>query len=598
MVTRILPLLIVMLVANSVNCWELLLHNGKDNQQRSSKQENVQRLFRKEVHSSEWKCRTSIKDDDIVCSIWKHIAVERRIQTNDLYRTQRKKGFHIYIHKDFVKYDADYEEKWNKISKEFAKYIIYKFKIDKDYIDFSIYDNVRILRYPFSIHPGTSMEKSLILYTGFNENDPGKSFTKLSPNKAETLKEIFEGLPLIESTKVFDLTQNIPAPIVAEAEITEVDNNSYLDYPFGEKLCIYKMLNTRNLVGSRHTVALRLQAYWAGKGYNKAYTVALLNTWNSGLDKQLTSQEMSNITKYYDKKYTFNCKDPVKRKFCIKSCHFYSTKDEEDIFIYTGNTYLHRYRAELSRSRDAWIYLTDIFGWNLSPIKPGHTVVIAGAPSSGKTTFILNIMLAAKHINWLFISLEMTVESITEKFMKIKQRTLDDEDIEDSFIEDTSHISTVDKPDIKANKLQDLVRLTSNKIGKPINAVVIDYLSLLEADGHNQVEKTIMISKAIKYMVKKLKLTVFVLSQVPKSVGGDGNIPLGLDAPKDSGEVVALADLLLTVWRPNRNRPERDDNIITIGVPKNRHGIAGYTRNLRFIGEHYQIKGLQEETNE
>ncbi|XAG97636.1 hypothetical protein YTXLTZUM_CDS0212 [Enterococcus phage VRE9_3] len=42
----------------------------------------VQRLFRKEVHSSEWKRVTPEKGEDIVSSIWQHIAVHKRTLQN------------------------------------------------------------------------------------------------------------------------------------------------------------------------------------------------------------------------------------------------------------------------------------------------------------------------------------------------------------------------------------------------------------------------------------------------------------------------------------------------------------------------------------
>ena len=43
----------------------------------SKNEMKVQRLFRKEVQSSDWKWGTS-KDEDIVLSLWQHKAVHKR----------------------------------------------------------------------------------------------------------------------------------------------------------------------------------------------------------------------------------------------------------------------------------------------------------------------------------------------------------------------------------------------------------------------------------------------------------------------------------------------------------------------------------------
>lgn len=65
--------IMVTLCDNSFNCWELLVRNGKDNQQPSQRKLwKVQRLDREIVHSSEWKWGASlVRDEDIVLSYWK-----------------------------------------------------------------------------------------------------------------------------------------------------------------------------------------------------------------------------------------------------------------------------------------------------------------------------------------------------------------------------------------------------------------------------------------------------------------------------------------------------------------------------------------------
>ena len=501
-----------------------------------------------------------------------------------------RKGFHIYIPKDYVIYPEELESQWHIASKAFANTIRKQYpELDK-YIDLSVYDKVRIFRLPFSIHPKTGRRKTLLSWTRLNKEVPTNSFASPAYKKQVILDAILNGMPHPEvHNPLCEITVEESKP----KQENYVKKKDYFEFPYNEKLCIYKMINEHNLKGSRHVVALRLQSYWKEKGYNKDFTDVLLTTWNSKLDHPLTRKELDNILKFYDKGYIFNCQDPIKAKFCEPSCYLYKQKDVSKDYLYQGEDYVKKYIEEMNESKERYIDLSTVYqDWKGPMLKPGYVVVIAAGPGSGKTTFALNVMERVKHINWLFLSLEMGGVDITDKMLKLKEVSIDTpQEIED-FTESFKHVITVDKPDIKIEELEDYVNMVNSRYGVKIGAVLIDYLSLLDAEGRGQTEKAISISRALKKVAKKLKLVVFVLSQVPKEQAGNGNIPLGLDAPKDSGEIVNMADALWTIWRPNRNRAQVEDNILRMGFPKDRHGPAGYTVDFGFIGDKYQVKDL------
>jgi len=505
------------------------------------------------------------------------------------------KGFHVYIPKEYIKYDLEFTSRWNEASRLFAEKIINTFPEMGKYVDLGVYDKVRMFRLPYSIHQKSGKKKELLSYNAFDKDNPIKSFSVLGRKTEDVFSELFEGRDLLPH-EVSGQMMEITMP--KKEEVTKHTEKSYLEYPYGEKLCIYKILNTYNLTGSRHKVALRLQSYWKEKGYNEMYTSTLLHQWNQSLDEPLPEGDIDVILKSYEKGYIFNCKDEIKRHFCVQSCHLYKMKDVEDNYFYTDSNYIEKYISELNASRDHYIFMHEMYPeWNLAPIKPGHVIVLAGGPGSGKTTLALNMMMFFTHINWLFFSLEMTGVDIVDKLFKVTDTSLDDRDSLSRFRNAIKHIVTIDKPDITAESLKSFVLLTKAKTGNMPTAIMIDYLSLLGSRGHNQTERVIQIAKSIKTLAKEMKLIVFILSQVPKDMAGDGNLPLGLDAPKDSGEIVNLADMLWTCWRPNRNRPQMIDNIFSLGMPKNRHGSAGYVNNFRFIGEKYQILPNLGETN-
>ena len=504
------------------------------------------------------------------------------------------KGYHIYIPKEYVEYPPELENNWTLCNKLFAKKVKLVYPEIANAIDLSIYDKVRLFRLPFSIHPKSGRRKQLIKWIGLNKENPLSSFISPLFKKANILEEILDGKAFPNITQTFMTITTTDIPNEKHEQIMKsAITKKYVDYPFGEKLCIYKILNTYDLTGMRHKVALRLQSYWKEKGYSKEFVWAMLNTWSERLTEPLDEQELKNIIKFYEKGYVFTCNDDIKSHFCVRSCHLYKSKDIAKEYIYEGDDYLTRYTTEMYANKEHYINMSEAYAdWDLAAIKPGYVVVLAGGPGSGKTTFMLNLMNKVRHINWLFLSIEMTGIDITEKYLKITEIDWKNKKSIETFKEEMKNIITIDKPNIDVREISNYANLIKSKTGRMPDAIVIDYLSLMISKGHNQTERAISISKQLKKIAKELKVIIFVLSQVPKDLAGDGNIPLGLDSPKDSGEVVNMADMLWTCWRPNRNRPQVDDNIFRVGIPKNRHGSAGYYTDFEFIGHKYQINNI------
>ncbi len=101
------------------------------------------------------------------------------------------KGFHLYIPKEYVKYDDRFINRWNEISRMFAEILADKFPALKPYIDLGVYDKVRIFRLPYSIHQISGGEKVLLQYTKLNKENPIQSFVKVKRSKKDVMKEIF-----------------------------------------------------------------------------------------------------------------------------------------------------------------------------------------------------------------------------------------------------------------------------------------------------------------------------------------------------------------------------------------------------------------------
>jgi hypothetical protein len=501
------------------------------------------------------------------------------------------KGYHIYIPKEYVEYPVELESKWNVACHLFAQNMKILFPEFKDNIDLAVYDKVRLFRLPFSIHPKSGRKKQLVKWMKLDEENPTQSFISPIFRQEDVLEAILIGKAYPHITQKIASIKAGDIPKHKEINMQSGSIKTYVEYPYGEKLCIYKMLNTYDLSGMRHKAALRLQSYWKEKGYSIEFVWSMLKVWSERLTNPLAEDELRNIIKFFERGYVFTCNDDIKKHFCIPSCHMFKSKDVATEHIFMGNDYLNRYIEDMTSSQDNYIFMNKAYPeWGLPAIKPGHVVVLAGGPGSGKTTFMLNLMNKLRNIDWLFLSIEMSGVDIAEKYIKVTETDWHNELSKTSFKNQMDHIITIDKPNMMVTEIKDYVNMMRSKTGRMPNAIVIDYLSLLVAKGGNATERASFIARELKKIAKELRVAVFVLSQVPKDMAGDGNIPLGLDAPKDSGEVVNMADMLWTCWRPNRNRgKEEDDNVFRIHVPKNRHGTAGYIVDLDFVGSKYQI---------
>ncbi|NMD88478.1 replicative DNA helicase [Victivallis vadensis] len=309
---------------------------------------------------------------------------------------------------------------------------------------------------------------------------------------------------------------------------------------------------------------------------------SLLKCYDSDADAaQLVEQIETDIFKVRSEENTnsiVEIKDTIEQEFHA----LYDLLDgKTEVGIPTGYTQLDKYTGGL---------------------KAGEMFVLAARPSIGKTSLALNVIrnlvlpTRSPHPRKVaFFSLEMTEGQIARRLLCTEagisesvfwNKTFQSSDLTKLtgavsafqkaklFIDPTGGI-TIAELRAKARRL---------KMKEDIDAIVIDYLQLMHADGRtdNRQQEVGEISGGIKALAKDLKIPVLVLAQLNREVD-KSNGPAGL-RPKlahlrESGTIEQDADIVTFLHRNRDDAKEVSDPNQSVKaewiVEKNRNGRTG-----------------------
>jgi len=226
----------------------------------------------------------------------------------------------------------------------------------------------------------------------------------------------------------------------------------------------------------------------------------------------------------------------------------------------------------------------------LCGLRPGHMIVVAGLPGSGKTILGQQI---AQHITvslghaGLMFSLEMTKEELTARgiaslgavnLSRIDAgNTLQDDD----WPKITGAVNLLNRAKLYANdqagmtmpRIRSIARQCQKREG--LDVLVVDYLTLIASEGgQNRALEVGKISTALKNLAKELAVPVIVLAQLNR---GPANRPDKRPRPsdlRDSGQIEQDADAVILVHRDAESE-EGQNGVTELIVGKCRHGKPG-----------------------
>ena len=245
-----------------------------------------------------------------------------------------------------------------------------------------------------------------------------------------------------------------------------------------------------------------------------------------------------------------------------------------------------------------------------SGLQPSDLIIVAGRPSMGKTTLVMNMaehaaIKASKPV--LVFSMEMPADSLAMRMMsslgridqhRIRTGKLDDDDwprvtsavhmLSEAplFIDDTPALSPAE------------MRARARRLVKehgPLALIVVDYLQLMKVPGFkadNRTAEISEISRSLKSLAKELKVPVIALSQLNRSLEQrQDKRPLMSDL-RESGAIEQDADLICFIYRDEvYNEDSPDKGTAEIIIAKQRNGPIGKVR-VAFLGKYTRFEDL------
>ncbi|MEE3002972.1 MAG: replicative DNA helicase [Pseudomonadota bacterium] len=245
-------------------------------------------------------------------------------------------------------------------------------------------------------------------------------------------------------------------------------------------------------------------------------------------------------------------------------------------------------------------------------LHPGDLVIIAGRPSMGKTTLVMNMAenaaISAKKPVVVF-SLEMSSESLVMRMLsslgrinqnKIRTGKLNDDD----WPRLTSAVTMLsdapiyidETPALSPAEMRSKIRSILRKEGE-IGLIVVDYLQLMQVPTikDNRTLEISEISRSLKMIAKEAKAPVIAGSQLNRGLEQRQDKRPIMSDLRESGAIEQDADLIGFIYRDEVYNPDTEDKgVAEIIIGKQRNGEIGKVK-LTFLGQYTRFENHAKE---
>jgi replicative DNA helicase len=245
--------------------------------------------------------------------------------------------------------------------------------------------------------------------------------------------------------------------------------------------------------------------------------------------------------------------------------------------------------------------------WCLGGLKPGHFILVAGRPSSGKTTFLVDLL--AQVCGAGFPALVFSIETNAQDFRRrllihaTQQPRLCLEGANPS-LDAWSVMNTVKEnvrdwplfidhhPRTNLEHVSALSRRYAAERG--VRLLVIDYLQLMEPPRKREGEQEVAaLSRELKCIAASVNLPLVVACQLNRDPENRDDHRPRMSDLRGSGGLEQDCDEALLLWRPdNYSKTNEHPGQVEINVAKHRDGETGATW-LQFDGSRYTMRDFK-----
>lgn len=231
-----------------------------------------------------------------------------------------------------------------------------------------------------------------------------------------------------------------------------------------------------------------------------------------------------------------------------------------------------------------------------SPIYHGEYVIIAGRPSTGKSSWTVKVLIdmAQRGKRSLYFSLDDTFMGTIEKMLCLNEKK-DQEFFKNPANQKHSIVACemlqqlpIEIAPQRIIKLEDIIRYATmaKKINPDLSVIAIDHLTKIMAKGSSAYERASRITNEIYTMCKTLDVTVLALSQLSRASEKEGR-KLMMSDLRDSGSIEEDATKIIGFDVENRAEGAPEWNVEG-NLLKNKTGPRG-VYFYRFSGPHYSF---------
>ncbi len=243
-----------------------------------------------------------------------------------------------------------------------------------------------------------------------------------------------------------------------------------------------------------------------------------------------------------------------------------------------------------------------------SGLQAGQLAIVAGRPSMGKSSFVLNV---AEHVGLKLkkpvavFSIETDNRQLVQNLLcmhthidahKMRNGKLKKEDYaklslacgalsEAPIIVDDSSSLTPLELRAKARRL---------KSQHDIQLLILDYVQLMTVPrAENRQLEISEVSRSLKGIAKELKIPVLACAQLSRAAEVFGDQRPRMSSLRESGALEQDADLVMLLYRPEYYAPNDEDlkGKAEVIIAKQRHGPTG-TVHLAFMSSHMRFHDL------